>query len=396
MRKIKFLTKLFFLGLLLNITSCSDNEPIDPSIVINPQPDPECMQPASLQASDFIDDTMVNVSWEAGGNETAWEVQYGVGGFSPGSGTTVLSDDTNVTIASLNSGSNYNFYVRAICGPNSFSDWTGPVSVNSSNEDCPNPGAVTAVRTATVNTTVDVTWTAGGTEGAWEIQYGAQGFSIGDGTIVPATTTVKQVAGIAATGTFDFYVRAICSSTDTSSWVGPITVSPAGTTPTGFTYMNANIDGVQHNNMKPMLYPVSGAMAALTSFSGETEEPELALRIQGNTDALNPGSSNFAEITLILHKDYWTPGTYTLISTDDQVTWPAATVNLIMVNATNSWTVYENELPGTITVTEFDTVNKRIKGTFTFTYELSDEGDVTGPFTVTGNFDFPVDPDAFE
>ena len=60
--------------------------------------------------------------------------------------------------------------------------------------------------------------------------------------------------------------------------------------------------------------------------------------------------------------------------------------------------IYESEIPGTITILEFNSSTKRIKGTFSFTYNRVDvDGNITGPFTVTnGDFDFPLLDEVFD
>ena len=46
---------------------------------------PACPQPLSLQVSNISSDS-ATASWTAGGSETLWNSQWGLSGFSPGSG----------------------------------------------------------------------------------------------------------------------------------------------------------------------------------------------------------------------------------------------------------------------------------------------------------------------
>lgn len=129
MTKFKYFSVFVLLLTAFTFTSCDDNELIDPNVVLNPTP--SCAKPASFQASDFINGTNVNLSWVAGGEEESWEIQYGISGFALGSGTSVFSENTNITIANLVSTNNYQFYVRSNCAENEVSSWTGPIVVNS-------------------------------------------------------------------------------------------------------------------------------------------------------------------------------------------------------------------------------------------------------------------------
>ncbi|MGB0182574.1 MAG: fibronectin type III domain-containing protein [Schleiferiaceae bacterium] len=83
---------------------------------------------------------------------------------------------------------------------------------------CPEPTAVVAVATST--TDVDVSWTTGGST-AWQIEYGAPGFTPGTGTIVNALTNPFTVTGLTSGASYDFYVRDSCGAGDVSMWVGP-------------------------------------------------------------------------------------------------------------------------------------------------------------------------------
>jgi hypothetical protein len=83
---------------------------------------------------------------------------------------------------------------------------------------CPKPTAVTA--TASTTNSVTLSWTAGGTEEAWEIAYGAPGFNPDSttATIVSATTNPFTVGGLTSSTNYEFRVRAICTETDHSNW----------------------------------------------------------------------------------------------------------------------------------------------------------------------------------
>jgi hypothetical protein len=81
--------------------------------------------------------------------------------------------------------------------------------------------------TATDNTLTGATlgWAAGGTETAWNVQYGPAGFALGTGTIVSATTNSLVLSTLSSSSTYQFYVQSACSVSDLSTWAGPYTFS---------------------------------------------------------------------------------------------------------------------------------------------------------------------------
>ena len=99
-----------------------------------------CPQPSALLVSS-ITTTSGSLSWNSGCSETAWEIYVTIsGGPAPTvnqSGT--LSTSSNpYLITGLSPGLTYCVYVRASCGVNNSSLWTGPTcfSTSPANDDC--------------------------------------------------------------------------------------------------------------------------------------------------------------------------------------------------------------------------------------------------------------------
>ncbi len=67
-------------------------------------------------------------------------------------------------------------------------------------------------------TTAVLSWTAGGTETEWEVEYGPAGFTLGSGTVINVTSgTSTTISALTANTFYTAYVRAICSPTETSN-----------------------------------------------------------------------------------------------------------------------------------------------------------------------------------
>jgi len=259
MTKIKLIAGIFLLLTAFTFTSC-ENEPIDSALNLDDF-NTSCDAPGAFQASDFINNTNVNLSWIEGSDETSWEIQYGLQGFTPGAGTSVVvTNTTNYTVTGLNPANTYSFYIRAKCSATTNSSWVGPVIVQAIdvNPNCASPTNLVATRNATTNTNVNISWTAGGSETAWEIQYGNSGFALGSGINITSTASPDLITNINTQNSFDFYVRAACSASENSSWIGPVSVSAIATAGITGTYIltafntvpstDLNGDGTPHTN----------------------------------------------------------------------------------------------------------------------------------------------------
>jgi hypothetical protein len=88
---------------------------------------------------------------------------------------------------------------------------------------CPAPTALLASNITTTSATLG--WTAGGTETAWDVEYGTAGFTQGSGTTVSATVNTYALSTLSVNNAYDYYVRAVCSAGDLSLWAGPFTFS---------------------------------------------------------------------------------------------------------------------------------------------------------------------------
>jgi gliding motility-associated-like protein len=100
-------------------------------ILISCAPQPECLAPTDLTAS-IVTASSVDVSWTVNNEETQWEyiIQPQGTGTPTTAGTAITTNP--FTITGLDSGTDYEIYIRAICNATDVSTWTGPLNITTS------------------------------------------------------------------------------------------------------------------------------------------------------------------------------------------------------------------------------------------------------------------------
>jgi hypothetical protein len=184
-----------------------------------------CTDPSAGTFSN-VTSTSMDFSWTPGGLESNWTIEYGVNGFTLGSGTQMQTTNTTESITGLMVDTDYCFYVQANCGatPDSSSGWVGPFC-QTTDFTCGVPTNLNAINITV--TAANLTWIAGGSETAWAVEWGPAGFVPGSGTgsANPTTNNPHYATGLTGGTTYDFYVQAICGAGDSSQWAGPYTFS---------------------------------------------------------------------------------------------------------------------------------------------------------------------------
>nr|WP_299206659.1 fibronectin type III domain-containing protein [uncultured Brumimicrobium sp.] len=208
---------------------------------------PTCPAPTDLDIQNLTA-TSVDLEWTEAGAATDWNIEYGTYGYTQGNGTDVATTTNPHSLTGLTPETTYDFYVQADCGVSDQSVWVGPFAFTTP-PTCPAPTDLAITNLTT--TSADLGWTNGGSETAWNVEYGAAGFTPGSGTPVSTTTNPHNLTGLTEETAYEFYVQADCGGTDQSTWAGPF----AFTTPcnpysipyfegfeSGYTH-NTNVDG---------------------------------------------------------------------------------------------------------------------------------------------------------
>ncbi len=79
------------------------------------------------------------------------------------------------------------------------------------------------------DTSADLTWSPGGNESSWSIEYGLAGFTQGQGTSLSVNTNPYTLTALTPGTSYDWYIRANCSTGVSSSWDGPFSFTTTNT-----------------------------------------------------------------------------------------------------------------------------------------------------------------------
>ncbi|WP_179009434.1 CUB domain-containing protein [Winogradskyella forsetii] len=103
-----------------------------------------CPNPTDLLANDITLNS-ADISWIASGNESTWELEYGLTGFDLGTGTLINTSTNPTTLNDLTFETTYDVYLRGNCGANPGEDdssWVGPFTFSTLGLEA--PGYLTA------------------------------------------------------------------------------------------------------------------------------------------------------------------------------------------------------------------------------------------------------------
>jgi hypothetical protein len=264
---------------------------------------PVCLAPTAL-ASSNVTNNSAQLSWQPGGTPatgTTYTVEYGVQGFTPGTGTVLTGLTTASTqLTALDPGTQYCFYVRQNCpGGNGSSAQVGPTCFTTTIPAC---GAPSGLNASNVNpNAAQLNWAPGGTPAVgttYTVEYGLQGFTPGTGTVLNGLTSAStQLTALSAATTYCFYVRQNCPAGNSSSLIGPTcftTAAPPCAVPTSGT-------GVGLLNSAQLSWQPGGTPATGTTYTVEFGPQGF---IQGTGTTLTAASTSAVIIGLTAGTQY--------------------------------------------------------------------------------------------
>ncbi|MCT4625064.1 MAG: right-handed parallel beta-helix repeat-containing protein, partial [Schleiferiaceae bacterium] len=149
-----------------------DARPMAPSTTVDAGADefaPATCLPSTMFAYSNVTSTSATLSWTADASNTSHKIQYGVSGFSLGSGTVVSTTLSSENLNNLTANTTYDAYLISYCSATDSTSWAGPItfktpcSVVSSypyTENFDGNSWVPYTSTSNYQSTIDPCWSA--------------------------------------------------------------------------------------------------------------------------------------------------------------------------------------------------------------------------------------------
>ena len=169
-----------------------------------------CDPPTNVAASN-IAQTTATITWTAGGDETAWNLQYKAAADANWSANIAISNAPSYALTDLTANTAYQVRVQAVCDADHTSDWAEG-TFTTLEEDvptCPAPTNVEA-NNITKNSAV-ITWNQEpNTASSWTVQYKQSTASAWE--TATANTMSYTLSGLNANTQYDVQVMANCDN----------------------------------------------------------------------------------------------------------------------------------------------------------------------------------------
>lgn len=202
---------ILFLAVILFSLGCSREDKSEKEDVNT------CGKVTNVQFQTFP--TSVVLNFVNGNNANSFRIEYGVTGFSQGSGKAITSSRTNVEITDLNPATTYDFFITGIC---SNTDSSAPYklsSITTQQSECKGSTTAQFYQYDASQTMMQVAY-SGGNFSYHEVEFGPAGFSQGSGNRIKGGSNENMLYfnNLQLNQTYDFYVRTYCAAGDANSF----------------------------------------------------------------------------------------------------------------------------------------------------------------------------------
>ena len=175
-----------------------------------------CAVPVGVSVEDITYSSAV-VSWEVNEEDAeSWRIAYGYGNDQSAWDTVVVTTPV-ATLINLYPSTQYAVYVQRVCNQavEVYSEWSDVFTFSTAVCE----GVTNVIASDVTSNSAIINWTQGSNQTKWEIAYGQEGFTEGNGTNeIVSTTPSFSIQGLESDMIYDVYVRNICDEGVYSAW----------------------------------------------------------------------------------------------------------------------------------------------------------------------------------
>ncbi|MDD3644726.1 MAG: fibronectin type III domain-containing protein [Bacteroidales bacterium] len=204
---------------------------------------PPCVVPTNLAISN-VSSTGATATWIAGGSETSWQIEY-----KTATATTWIIQTVTTptyTMIGLQPSTDYQVKVKSLCGGGVESDYTTAVSFTTAAPLCVVPTNLAISNVSSTGATA--TWTAGGSETSWQIEYKTT--TATTWIIQTVTTPTYTMIGLQPSTDYQVKVKSLCGIGVESDYTTVVSFTTAATpcvVPTNLAISNVSSTGATAN-----------------------------------------------------------------------------------------------------------------------------------------------------
>jgi hypothetical protein len=169
-----------------------------------------CTAPAAL-AHSAITANSATLTWEAGGSETEWQLEWKETADNIWNPATGIATNHTYDLQGLTATTSYDARVRAICSVGDTSDWSTTITFTTQ-QTCNAPTGLNAPEIS--DHSIKIVWTAVNGETEWLVSWSSPG-NVGNAPVSGSAT--YTLTDLLSDTTYRICVKAICSETTSSA-----------------------------------------------------------------------------------------------------------------------------------------------------------------------------------
>lgn len=171
-----------------------------------------CASVVAMVSPPDIHEAVLN--WNSTGVVYGYELEYGIAGFTQGSGMSMTLISNTVTLTGLAANTLYDVYIRSFCSDSIYSDWA-LLQFRTNPDTC--ASIVSWVATPGIHK-AQLAWSASSEVNGYELEYGLAGFTQGTGTRMSLANDTVTLTDLTADTLYDVYLRTLCNDSVYGNW----------------------------------------------------------------------------------------------------------------------------------------------------------------------------------